>query len=139
MTGDGAFAKFAGKKAPSDAALWLSNGKPMLFDNGTKGLRLDRERLRLEVVPVTGGDWNAADVLVHDETSKIMAQLLIEMEFGLFPIALGVIYCNPATTFDDAVSAQNHTASSGKKRDLKALLRSGETWSIGGDTPFADA
>ncbi|MGB8364310.1 MAG: 2-oxoacid:ferredoxin oxidoreductase subunit beta [Rhizomicrobium sp.] len=137
---DGAFAKFAGKNAPPDAALWLEPGKPMLFAKGTKGLRLDRERLQLEVVPVTEGDWEAAGVLVHDETSKIMAQLLIDMEFGSFPIALGVIYCDPAPTFDIAVDEQNRKASSGKKRDLQALLLgSGETWSIGGDTPRANA
>ncbi len=134
---DGAFAKFAGKKAPADAVLWLNPGKPMLFAGGTKGLRLDRERLRLEVAPVTGGDWEAAGILVHDETSKVIAQLLIDMEFGSFPIALGVIYCDPAPTYDGAVSAQNKTASSGKKRDLQALLGSGETWSVGGDTPLA--
>ncbi len=136
---DGAFARFAGKKAPADAALWLAPGKPMLFANGTKGLRLDRERLRLEVVPVTNGDWQAAGILVHDETSKPLAQLLIDMPFGAFPMALGVIYCDPAPTFEIAVAAQNRHASSGKMRDLQALLRSGETWSIAATTSHPTA
>ena len=132
---DGAFSGFAGKQAPPDAAIWLASGQPMLFANDTKGLRLDRARLQLEVVPVTDGDWQAADVLVHDETSRPLAQLLIDMPFGTFPMALGVIYCDPATSFDEAVVAQNRLASAGKKRDLQALLGSGETWSIGIPAP----
>ncbi|EQD79104.1 hypothetical protein B1B_00374 [mine drainage metagenome] len=49
------------------------------------------------------------------------------MPFGNFPMALGVIYCDPATSFDEAVTAQNRMAASGKKQDLQALLAAGET------------
>ncbi len=42
---DAAFEKFASKKAAPDALLWLEHGKPMLFANGTKGLRLNRGQL----------------------------------------------------------------------------------------------
>ena len=83
----------------------------MLFANGTKGLRLDRERLKLEVVPVADQNSIAADILVHDETNKSIAQLLIDMPFGSFPMALGVIYCDPMSAFDSAVIEQNHKAS----------------------------
>lgn len=131
---DGAFAKFAGKKAALDAQLWLEPGKPMVFAKGTKGLRLDRERLQFEVVPVDDGDAEGAGVLVHDETNKTIAQLLLEMPFGSFPMALGVIYRNPVPAFDTAVIEQNRTASAGKKRSIDALLRSGDTWSIAGET-----
>ena len=75
----------------------------------------------------------AADVLVHDETNKSTAQLLIDMPFGSFPMALGVIYCDPMSAFDNAVIEQNHKASTGKMRDLNALLRRGDTWLIDGD------
>src|SRR3546814_20758858 len=76
--------------------IWLENGKPILFDNGAKGLTLDRERLKREVVEVVDGDWEAAGVIVHDETNKGVAQMLIDMPYPAFPIALGVIYCDPA-------------------------------------------
>ncbi|MGA3307066.1 MAG: 2-oxoacid:ferredoxin oxidoreductase subunit beta [Xanthobacteraceae bacterium] len=130
---DGAFERFAGKKAAPDALLWLEAGKPMLFANGKKGLRLNRERLKLEVVPVADQNSVAADVLVHDETNRSIAQLLIDMPFGSFPTALGVIYCDPTPAFDSAVIEQNNKASAGKKRDLNALLRRGDTWSVDGD------
>ena len=102
----------------------------MLFAKGTKGLRLDRDRKKLEVVPVVDQDAAAADVLVHDETDKSIAQLLIDMPFGRFPMALGVIYCNPTPAFDGAVVEQNDKAKAGKTRELNALLRKGDTWSV---------
>ncbi len=88
---DGAFDAFVGKNAPADAVIWLEHGQPMLFAKGTKGLRLNREDLRLETAEVADGDWQAAGVLVHDETNRIIAELLIGMPAGSFPIALGVI------------------------------------------------
>ena len=92
-------------------------------------------------MPISDGDWRAAGVLVHDETSRILAQLLIETPFaaGGFPMALGVIYCDPALPFDAAVTAQNLKASAGKPRDLQMLLRSGDTWSVAGDRPIGNA
>jgi 2-oxoglutarate/2-oxoacid ferredoxin oxidoreductase subunit beta len=127
---DGAFEKFAGKKAAPDAQLWLEPGKPMLFANGAKGLRLNREAWALEVVSLADQDPQAAGILVHDETNKIVAQLLIEMPFGNFPIALGILYCDETPTFDYALIKQNRTVAAGKKRDLNALLRKGDTWSV---------
>jgi 2-oxoglutarate ferredoxin oxidoreductase subunit beta len=128
---DGAFEDFANKKAQHDAVVWLQHGEPMLFSKGTRGVRLRREQLELEVVDVANGDWQAAGVLVHDETNRAIAQLLIDMTRGPFPVALGVIYCDPMTTFDSAVVALNEKVSAGKTPDLQTLLSSGETWSIG--------
>jgi 2-oxoglutarate ferredoxin oxidoreductase subunit beta len=128
-----AFEKFVGKKAAPDAQLWLETGKPMLFANGTKGLRLDRDSLTLEVVSMADQDPAAAGILVHDETNKTIAQLLIDMPFGSFPVAFGVIYCDPTPAFDGAVIEQNRTAAAGKIRDLNALLRKGDTWSVEDD------
>src|SRR3546814_14576318 len=79
----------------------------MLFDNGAKGLTLDRERLKLEVVEVVDGDWEAAGVIVHDKTNTGVAQMLIDMPCPAFAIALGVSYCDSAPTFESAVVTQN--------------------------------
>src|SRR5262249_38269934 len=70
-----------------------------------------------------------------------LAQLLIETPIaeGGFPMALGVIYCDPAPPFDAVVTAQNRKASAGKRRDLQELLRSGDTWSIGSDQRIGNA
>jgi len=134
---DGAFAGFASKKAPQDAMIWLTHGEPLLYANGKKGLRLDRELLQLEAVDVADGDWKAAGVLVHDEANKTVARLLIDMPLGPFPMALGVIYCDPMPTFDETLVALNRRVAASKKRDLQMLLGSGETWSIGESVPAA--
>jgi 2-oxoglutarate/2-oxoacid ferredoxin oxidoreductase subunit beta len=136
---DGAFENFASKKAAPDATLWLDHGKPMVFAAGTKGLRLNRQTLTLEVVALPDGKADGLDLLVHDETNKTIAQLLLDMPFGDFPIALGVIYCNPAPAFDTAVIEQNAKAAVGKRRDLNALLRNADTWSVEADAPPSDA
>src|SRR3546814_2283237 len=102
----------------------------MLFAKGTKGLRLNLDHLHLEVVDIVDGDWAAAGVLVHDERNRTIAHMLVEMPFGPFPMALGVIYDDPAPTFESAVVAQNTTASQGKVADLQKLVSKGQTWTV---------
>ena len=44
------FAPFTAKEH-SGKQLWLQTGQPMLFDNGSKGLTLDRQALNLNQKP----------------------------------------------------------------------------------------
>src|SRR6188472_587817 len=46
------FEDFAAPKGAEDRQLWLEDGQPMLFANGTKGIALDLESLSLQVVDV---------------------------------------------------------------------------------------
>src|SRR5437868_11714509 len=85
--------------------LWLKAGEKMLFANGTKGIALDTERLCLKVVP---GDDPA--VLVHDPKNRSIAHMLVELPNEGFPVALGVLYEDPAPTFEQAVIEQNAAA-----------------------------
>ncbi|HWH22119.1 MAG TPA: 2-oxoacid:ferredoxin oxidoreductase subunit beta, partial [Allosphingosinicella sp.] len=62
---DDVFAPFTAKEN-ADKQLWLMPGEPMLFANGSKGLTLDRQTLTLKVVDVVDGNWEAADIVVHD-------------------------------------------------------------------------
>jgi 2-oxoglutarate ferredoxin oxidoreductase subunit beta len=55
--------------------------------------------------------------------------MLIELPQD-FPVALGVIYEDPAPTFESAVIEQNRTAASGKTPDLQALVSKGQTWMV---------
>jgi 2-oxoglutarate ferredoxin oxidoreductase subunit beta len=45
-------------------------------------------------------------------------------------MALGVIYEDPAPTFESAVVAQNAQASAGKQANLAKLLAKGQTWMV---------
>lgn len=123
---------FAGftEKANQNHQLWLEDGKPMLFDGGTKGIALDSDKLMLKVVDVVDGDWQAAGVLVHDITNRAVSHMLVEMPFGPFPMALGILYDDPQPTFEEAVIAQNEQIAAGKKPDLQSLISKGQTWTV---------
>ena len=128
------FEDFAAPKGADGHQLWLRNGEPMLFGSeksgGTKGIALDNVDLTLKVVDVVDGDWQSTGVIVHDVTNRSLAHMLVEMPFGEFPMALGVLYDDPRPTFNDAVIAQNESASAGKAPDLGKLLAKGQTWTV---------
>src|SRR6476646_1637026 len=121
---DDVFAGFTNREIAAEKQLWLKAGEKMLFAGGAKGLALDVDRLCLKVV---AGEDPA--VIVHDPKNKGIAAMLIEMPQG-FPVALGVIYENPAPTFESAVIEQNKAAASGKTPDLHKLVSKGQTWMV---------
>jgi len=127
---DDIFAAFTDKANAQTGQLWVDHGKPLLFAAGAKGIALNREQLKLEVVDVVDGDWEQAGVLVHDQTNRAIAHMLVELPLVGFPVALGVIYDDPAPTFESAVVAQNKAAAEGKKPDLQKLLSQGQTWQV---------
>jgi 2-oxoglutarate ferredoxin oxidoreductase subunit beta len=106
----------------------------MLFGSeksgGVKGLRVNRDHLHLEVVDVVDGDWQAAGVIVHDVTNRAVAHMLVEMPFGPFPMALGVLYDDPRPTFEETVLGQDAKSREGKVPDLAKLLAKGQTWTV---------
>jgi 2-oxoglutarate ferredoxin oxidoreductase subunit beta len=126
------FADFTEKANADTGQLWLRNGEPMLFHKGTKGIALDVERLTLKVVDVVDGDWQAAGVIVHDVTNRSIAHMLVEMPFGPFPMALGVIYDDPRPTYESAVADERARATHGKTANLATLLAKGQTWTVAG-------
>lgn len=124
------FEDFAAKKNADETQLWLENGQPMLFDKGNKGIALCHDDLTLKVVDVVDGDWQAAGVIVHDVTNRSIAHMLVELPFGAFPMALGVLYDDPRPTFEASVRAQIELASKDKTADLQALVSKGQTWTV---------
>jgi len=121
---DDVFASFTERGVAQEKQLWLKPGEKMLFAGGAKGLALDVEALRLKVVE---GDDPA--VIVHNPKNKGIAAMLIEMPQS-FPVALGVIYEDPAPTFESAIVEQNAAAASGKQPDLQKLVSKGQTWQV---------
>jgi len=120
-----ACAAFTDKSVAADKQLWLVPGEKMLFAGGTKGLALDMDRHMLKVV-----EGDSDEVIVHDPRNRAVAHMLIEMPASSFPVALGVIYEDPAPTFDSAVIEQNAAAATGKKADLQVLVSKGQTWQV---------
>lgn len=122
---DDVFAPFTARDVASEMQLWLKPGEPMLFAGGTKGIVLDHETLSLKVVAA-----NDPAVLVHDPRNRTLAHLLVEMPPVGYPVALGVIYDDPAPTFEAAVIQQNEAIAAGKKPDLQALVAKGQSWMV---------
>ena len=129
------FEDFAAPKGAEGRQLWLKDGEPMLFGSeksgGNRGIALDAQKLTLKVVEVVDGDWQAAGVIVHDVRNRSVAHMLVELPFGPFPMALGVIYDDPRPTFEVVVHEQNAEARKGKTANLAALLAKGQTWTVG--------
>jgi 2-oxoglutarate ferredoxin oxidoreductase subunit beta len=127
---DGAFEHITGKTVAPDAQILVEHGRPLLFGKKKeKGLRLAPGKLELEVVTVGENGVTAADILVHDETNRSLAQHLAALE-PPFPTAMGVLYCNPTAPYEQEVYAQVGGAKG--TRSLDALLRSERTWEVEG-------
>lgn len=127
---DGVFGHFTERDVAADRQIYLEHGAPLVFGKDRdKGLRLRPNSLELEAVTLGEGGVGEADLLVHDETSKPLAVLLADMEPPRFPVALGVLYCNPAASYETLV--RDAAAQAGPPKtaaDLNGLLRGGHTW-----------
>ncbi len=129
---DGVFAHFTDRSVAADTQVHLEHGAPVLFGkDNDKGIRLNTTTLQLEVVKIGENGVTEDDILVHDETNKVLATLLAQMKAPEFPVALGVIYCAPAAEYTDSVYQQIDAV---KKKSptpsLKELLHSGHTWHV---------
>ena len=88
--------------------------------------------LSLEIVVLGEGGAGIEDIVVHDETNKVLAQLLANLKLPDFPEPIRVIYCDPsAPDFTGEVYDQRVLVREGKEKpDLNALLRTGHTWTV---------
>ena len=131
---DRTFSRFTDKDVAADSQLLVQHGKPLLFGkDGNRGLSMRSGCLEIEVVTVGENGVTEKDILVHDETNRNLAVLLASLDTPEFPVALGVLYCDPAASYDAELHAQVEAErSKTEKPDLNALLRHGQTWTITG-------
>ncbi|MEQ9559683.1 MAG: 2-oxoacid:ferredoxin oxidoreductase subunit beta [Rhodospirillales bacterium] len=128
---DGVFENFTGRDVASDRQIYVEHGKPLIFGkDGEKGLRLNTQTLALEAVVIGDNGVSEADILVHDETNKMIATLLAHMEPPAMPVALGVLYCAPGQSYDDEVGELIRSHMPSEKPDFNKLLRAGRTWTV---------
>jgi len=126
---DNAFGDFTDKKVAAARQIHVEHGKPLLFGpDKSKGLHLNPASLELEVVDVGPDGANLDEVAIHDETNRTLAGLLGALEPPDFPMALGVLYCNPAPAYEVQVLSQVQQSG----RTLEQLLTSGRTWTVVG-------
>ena len=133
---DAVHAAFADRSVAADMQVLVEHGQPLVFGKDRdKGLRLRPGALALEAVKLGEDGMGESDILVHDETDRTLAVMLAAMEPPHMPVALGVLYCDPAPSYDGAVAAQiaeakARAAKAGTKASLNAIMRAGNTWTV---------
>ena len=128
---DGVYSAFTEKSNSADGQVLCEHGKPLRFGKSNeKGLRLNRDKLALEIVTVGEDGVTDADIVVHDETNKVLAGMLAALQ-PPNPVAMGVIYCSPGPSYEEGVHKQ--IAEQTQKVpaiELNQLLRRGRTWTV---------
>jgi 2-oxoglutarate ferredoxin oxidoreductase subunit beta len=118
------FASFTERKNAAQTQLHVKHGEPMLFgENSDKGIRFNSDSYALEVIDATE---SPDDVLMHDEGNAMLARLLIDMHM---PVALGVIYRQPAQRFEDAFYA-HHPSRMKRTKSVADFIKGPSSWTV---------
>jgi 2-oxoglutarate ferredoxin oxidoreductase subunit beta len=118
------FADFTDRKSAAQTQLHVRHGEPMLFgEDRSKGIQFNIDTYSLEVVDAAEAGDN---ILVHDEANAVIARSLIELRT---PMALGVIYRQPAQSFEDAFYA-HHPSRMQRTKGVADFIRGPNTWTV---------
>lgn len=121
---DKVFAEFTARESAAQTQLHVRHGEPLLFGNNRdKGIRFNARSFTLEVVDATRSN---DEVLVHDEGNAVIARLLIDMRM---PVALGVIYRQPAQSYEDAFYA-HHPSRMQRTKSVTDFIKGPNTWTV---------
>jgi len=119
------FAPFTERKNAAQTQLHLRHGEAMLFgENKDHGICFNSDSYALEVIDATD---SPDDVLMHDEGNAVLARLLIDMHM---PVALGVIYKQPAQSFENAFYA-HHPTRMQRTKSVADFIRGPSSWTVG--------
>ena len=127
---DGVWDYAKDRKTKEETTVQLEHGKPLVFANGTKGIRLTGfapEVVDLKTVPKD-------DLLFHDEkaANSQLAFLLSRMRHPEFPEPIGVFRDIDRPTYDEMINSQVENAISEKgEGELAKLFSAGDTWTVG--------
>jgi len=129
---DGTHSSVATKELRAKNAIYLEQGKPMLFGEN-KEFGLMQEGFGLKVVRLGEDGITEKDILVHDAhcADHTLQLKLALMEGPDFPIALGVIRDVEAPTYEAAVAEQIEEVKCKKKyHNFQELLMTNDTWEV---------
>tara|TARA_B100000676_G_C17831389_1_gene708032 strand:- start:182 stop:913 length:732 start_codon:yes stop_codon:yes gene_type:complete len=126
---DGAFGTLTDRDTKADKLLYLENGEPMIFGNEkNKGIILDGSKPKVVEI---GKKYSIDDILVHDETDSLLANMLSDFTANDdFPEPLGVLYCSERPTYDDLMAAQMGDSKKQPTQTLDDMLNAGDTWEV---------
>jgi 2-oxoglutarate ferredoxin oxidoreductase subunit beta len=124
---DGAFDLLSDKETKATHVLELEHGKPMRFGKDKeKGISIGRDlRPRVVEVASVGED----ELLVHDETSELVALMLSRFTHPEFPTPIGVFRAVSRPSYDALMTEQLEQAQSAKHQSVQQLLDEGH-WTV---------
>ncbi len=130
---DGAFFVYTDKATKAEQAIFMEDGKPLIFGaESDKGIRLDG--FKPEIVNLN--DCSEDDLWIHDETDRVKAGILSRFfednkQPGHLPRPFGVFYReerdNYETDLNEQVTAAKEKLGEG---DLESIIRGNYTWKI---------
>ncbi len=127
---DKAFDLYTNKDTKAAHVVDLDEGKPLVFDNGTKGIVLDGFTPRI----VELENFSENDCWIHDPTDKIKASILSRffdytVVKGGLPRPFGIFYREDRAVYEDVLEGQIRDHAH-EKADLDELLRGPNWWQI---------
>ncbi|HNR20296.1 MAG TPA: 2-oxoacid:ferredoxin oxidoreductase subunit beta [Bacteroidia bacterium] len=132
---DGAFEIYTEKSSKKAEAIFVENGKPLVFgQNGELGIKLDG--FKPVIVNITEDGNSVNDLWVHDETDRVKAGILSRFfddpkKQGHFPRPFGVFYTEQRACYeDDLINQIDNVIKTKGAGDLDKLLRGREIWEI---------
>jgi 2-oxoglutarate ferredoxin oxidoreductase subunit beta len=131
---DGAFDVYTDKASKIHNTIFLEHGKPLVYANSTKGIKLNGHIPEIVDINET---VNLNDLMIHDETDKYKAQIIVNFfENNLsnttaFPRPFGVIFKKKAQIYNEAVHKQQELITEKlTKGNLDTLLKGKYTWDV---------
>ena len=124
---DGAYEEYTGAEK-LDNVIELKHGKPMLFANNTKGIKLEGSTATVVDMEKHGVD----DILVHDETNLDLAHIIANWTSNpKLPEPIGVIYSIDKVTYNQGMIDQVNRAKEIKGSvSVQDLLNTSDTWVV---------
>ena len=120
------------KKIRNENVIYLEHGKPLVFANGKKGIRVD-EGSRPVVVDLEAEGVKEDDLLFHDEQAgePSLAFTLARMRKPEFPEPMGIFRAINRPSYDEVAEQQIQDAVAEKgEGDLEKLFNRGDTWEV---------
>jgi 2-oxoglutarate/2-oxoacid ferredoxin oxidoreductase subunit beta len=128
---DGAFDLFTSKETGPDNAVWIENGKPLVFGKELdKGIILDGFTPR--VVSLKDGKYSVNDLIVHNEKDSTLAFILANMSYNSdLPRPMGIFQSIEKPPYEERVEYQiRHEIETKGEGSLDQLLQGDSFWEV---------
>lgn len=125
---DGTFLNFSDKKLKDQNILHLEEGKALIYDNGSKGIRLNG--LKPEIVDLDAS-VSESELWIHDSSDATKAYLLSRFFDNEFPRPFGIFYQEERPVYEDLMLNQiEESQNRFGEGDLDELLEGQRSWIV---------